>query len=58
MKMLRIGLAQCRQTGNFDENTQTILNGLDQAGQAGVQIVCFPETQTAGSDPTRATWPC
>jgi ribosomal-protein-alanine N-acetyltransferase len=48
MKMLRIGLAQCRQTGDFDENAQTIMTWLDQAGQAGVQIVCFPETQTAG----------
>jgi predicted amidohydrolase len=48
MKMLRIGLAQCRQTGNFDENAQTILSRLDEAAQAGVKIVCFPETQTVG----------
>jgi ribosomal-protein-alanine N-acetyltransferase len=48
MKMLRIGLAQCRQTADLDENAQTILNWLDQAARSGVQIVCFPETQTVG----------
>lgn len=48
MKPLRIGLAQCRQTDCFDTNARTIFRFLDQAGQAGVQIVCFPETQTVG----------
>jgi predicted amidohydrolase len=48
MKMLRIGLAQCRQTADFDDNAQTILRWLDAAGRSGVQIVCFPETQTVG----------
>src|SRR5205809_616135 len=46
--MLRIALAQCRQTDNFDENAATILRYLDAARQAGAQIVCFPETQTVG----------
>jgi predicted amidohydrolase len=48
MKMLRIALAQCRQTGDFDTNAATILKWLDEAGRAGAQIVCFPETQTVG----------
>jgi predicted amidohydrolase len=48
MKMLRIGLAQCRQTADFEENAETILTWLDAAGRSGVQIVCFPETQTVG----------
>lgn len=48
MKPLRIGLAQCRQTASFDGNEKTIFRFLDQAAAAGVQIVCFPETQTVG----------
>lgn len=48
MKSLRIGLAQCRQTADFDENSRTIFRFLEQAAAAGVQIVCFPETQTVG----------
>jgi ribosomal-protein-alanine N-acetyltransferase len=48
MKMLRIGLAQCRQSADFDANAQTVLDSLDAAGRSGVQIVCFPETQTVG----------
>lgn len=48
MKPLRIALAQCRQTASFETNTETIFRFLDQAGKAGVQIVCFPETQTVG----------
>src|SRR3954471_20656261 len=48
MRMLRIALAQCRQTGDFDANAATILKWLDEAGRAGVQILCFPETQTVG----------
>lgn len=48
MTTLRIGLAQCRQTGDFERNAHTIFRFLDEAGQAGVQILCFPETQTVG----------
>jgi predicted amidohydrolase len=48
MSTLRIGLAQIRQTGDFDTNTATILQFLEQAARAGVQILCFPETQTVG----------
>jgi predicted amidohydrolase len=48
MKTLRIALAQCRQTGDFDENAQTILRSLDGASRVGARIVCFPETQTVG----------
>ena len=48
MKMLKIGLAQCRQTGDFDANAATVLSKLDEAGRAGVQVLCFPETQTVG----------
>ena len=48
MTSLRIALAQCRQTNDFDANAATILKWLDKAGRAGAQIVCFPETQTVG----------
>ena len=48
MKRLKIGLAQTRQVGDFDVNTETILRFLEQAATRGVNIVCFPETQTVG----------
>jgi len=48
MKLLKIGLAQVRQTDDFDANADRILRGLDDAGKQGVQIICFPETQTVG----------
>ncbi len=48
MKMLKIALAQCRQTADFDANAETIFRWLDEAGRARAQIVCFPETQTVG----------
>lgn len=48
MRTLKIALAQCRQTADFDANAATILRFLDEAATAGTQIVCFPETQTVG----------
>lgn len=48
MKPLRIGLAQCRQTDSLAFNEQRVFHFLDEAARAGVQIVCFPETQTVG----------
>jgi len=48
MHNLRIALAQCRQTDDFDTNAATIFRFLDEAAAAGAQIVCFPETQTVG----------
>ena len=45
---LRIGLAQTQQTDDFDTNAATILRFMDHASTAGVQILCFPETQTVG----------
>lgn len=48
MTTLRIGLAQCRQTSDFQENSYTIFRFLEDAAAAGVQILCFPETQTVG----------
>ena len=48
MTTLRIGLAQTRQTSDFDENADAVLRFMDQAASANVQIVCFPETQTVG----------
>lgn len=48
MRTLKIGLAQCRQTGDFDTNASTIFRFLEEAGRAGVQVLCFPETQTVG----------
>jgi len=48
MKMLRIALAQTKQTADFYENAETIFDYLYRARQQEVQIVCFPETQTVG----------
>ena len=48
MKLLKIGLAQVRQSDDFDANADRILDSLDEAGKQGVQILCFPETQTVG----------
>jgi predicted amidohydrolase len=48
MAMLKIGLAQTRQSASFERNAATILRFVEEAGAAGVQILCFPETQTVG----------
>lgn len=48
MKLLRVGLAQCRQTDSIALNERTIVRYLDDAAQAEVQIASFPETQTVG----------
>ena len=48
MTTLTIGLAQVRQTADLETNAATILEYLDRAAEAGVQVLCFPETQTAG----------
>lgn len=48
MSQLRIALAQSKQTDDFNANAETILRFLDNAGERGVQILCFPETQTVG----------
>ena len=48
MNELRIGLAQVRQTDDLKTNGETILRFMDEAGQKGVRIVCFPEAQTVG----------
>jgi ribosomal-protein-alanine N-acetyltransferase len=48
MHNVRIALAQCRQTADFDANAATIMRFLDQAAAAEARIVCFPETQTVG----------
>ena len=48
MKLLRIALAQCRQTASLDDNERTVFRFLEDAARSGAQIVCFPETQTVG----------
>jgi len=48
MSTLRIALAQCRQTADFDGNAATIFRFLEDAARQQVRIVCFPETQTVG----------
>lgn len=48
MPILKVGLAQARQSPDFDTNAATIFHFIEEAGKAGVQILCFPETQTAG----------
>ena len=48
MRALRIGLAQTEQTSNFEANVDAVFRHLQKAADAGVQIICFPETQTVG----------
>jgi len=48
MNILRIGLAQVRQSDDFDDNAKSIFRFLEDAAQQKVQILCFPETQTVG----------
>jgi predicted amidohydrolase len=48
MASLKIALAQCRQTADFDANAATIFRMMDDAARQGVQVLCFPETQTVG----------
>ena len=57
--MLKIALAQCRQTDDFDSNAEVIFKFLEDAGRQQVQIICFPEAQTVGyrADLVRADAP-
>ena len=48
MKMLRIALAQVKQTADFNTNAATVMRFVEEAGKQNVQILCFPETQTVG----------
>ncbi len=48
MHMLRIGLAQTRQVDDFEANAAAIFRFLEDAGEQGVRIICFPEAQTVG----------
>lgn len=48
MPILKIALAQARQSPSFDQNAATIFRFIEEAGRAGAQILCFPETQTVG----------
>lgn len=48
MKTRTIGLAQTIQTADLDRNRETIFRFMDQASEAGVEILCFPEAQTVG----------
>ena len=46
--LLRIGLAQTRQTADLADNRVAILNAMNEAAAQEVKILCFPETQTVG----------
>jgi predicted amidohydrolase len=48
MTTLRIALAQTTQTDDLDVNVAAIFRFLDEAAERGVQIICFPESQTVG----------
>ena len=48
MPIIKVGLAQARQSADFDANAAAIFRFIEEAGKAGVQILCFPETQTVG----------
>ena len=59
MNIVRIALAQAKQVDNLDANADTIFRFLTEAGEQGVQIICFPEAQTVGyrADITRPDVP-
>lgn len=46
--MLKLGLAQVRQTNHFETNAEVIRQYIEKACEAGVEILCFPEAQTVG----------
>ena len=48
MDHMRIALAQTRQPADRDDNRAAILQAIDDAAARGVNILCFPETQTVG----------
>jgi predicted amidohydrolase len=48
MQPLKIALAQVEQTDDLERNRSKIFEYLEKAVNAGVQILCFPEAQTAG----------
>lgn len=48
VSLLTIGLAQARQVADFGTNARTILRFVEEAAESGVQVLCFPETQTVG----------
>ncbi|MEE2737187.1 MAG: carbon-nitrogen hydrolase family protein [Planctomycetota bacterium] len=60
MNNITIGLAQTIQTADLSRNRETIFRFMDQASEAGVDILCFPESQTVGYrvDITAADFPC
>jgi hypothetical protein len=48
MTTIRLALAQTRQSADRQGNRAAILAALDEAASQGVQLLCFPETQTVG----------
>ena len=48
MSILKIGLAQAKQTDDVQRNAKTIFRFLEEAAFQAVQILCFPEAQTVG----------
>ncbi|NKB71462.1 MAG: hypothetical protein GKR89_30695 [Candidatus Latescibacteria bacterium] len=60
MQMVKIGLAQTRQTDDMAFNAEAIHRFVEEAGRQQVQILCFPEAQTVGYrvDISPAAAPC
>jgi predicted amidohydrolase len=48
LPILRIALAQTRQTSDREDNRLAILDAIEDAATQNVQILCLPETQTIG----------
>ena len=48
MTVLRIALAQTRQTADLQDNRRAVLEAIDRADSEDVRILCFPEAQTVG----------
>src|SRR4051812_9360492 len=48
MKLFRIALANLRFPGSAPESVQLALRGIASAGEAGAELVCFPECYVPG----------
>ncbi|MBN4074105.1 carbon-nitrogen hydrolase family protein, partial [bacterium AH-315-E10] len=48
MTALKIALAQCLQTDSIEDNERIIFENIEKAAKENVNIICFPESQTAG----------
>lgn len=52
---MRLAMAQMAMTDNIDEDADRALAYYDQAGEAGADLLFFPEIQFSRSSPSMRT---